>query len=531
MGTTNSAKRYAPYATPSAPSTLLFVPCALRYTLCAVILILTLFAFYKLTLRLISETHIHRAGNLFRQGYYGLTLNHLKEAAHYQPGNYRIHVELGKTHYKLSELKTDAEEAFLLTRKAKDNYLKSFQLNPLDAETAYGLARGEARLERMYQYLHPGEKDNPYHPLPYFEQAVRLNPNGVLNYYVMAGYLYRHDKEEELLSAVRTLAQIYPQVYYYLKKEPFWLSPVMEAYKKGLQQAIDRKISLRDAHKNMSRILAEEKEWDGAISHYRQVLRYSSFNNTAGNYMHLGRLYLKSRQIEEAESSFLKGLDLSRTKEKDLERLFNVYKTEGRLEELYRLCRKAGKRYDGSSKMHILLARSLIDLKQHNQAQHILDEINRKEPLAEAYYWLARMAEIEKDWDRMELAIQKATMLDPSNSQYHLIFSQVLKRRKKLEGAEKEAGLAIKHQTKPSPWLYNHRAWVRWSLKDYMGAFRDWRSAIALKPDRASFYAQAAEVCIKMGDWSQAVDYYQKALKLDSGNKQYQKRYQELIRD
>jgi tetratricopeptide (TPR) repeat protein len=68
-------------------------------------------------------------------------------------------------------------------------------------------------------------------------------------------------------------------------------------------------------------------------------------------------------------------------------------------------------------------------------------------------------------------------------------------------------------------------------MKDYMGAFRDWRSAIALKPDRASFYAQAAEVCIKMGDWRQAVDYYQKALKLDSGNKRYQKRYQELIRD
>ncbi len=521
MGTTNSAKRDTLYATPSAPSTL-------RNVLCAVILILTLLAFYKLTLRLISETHIHRAGNLFRQGYYGLTLNHLKKADHYQPSDYRIQKELGKTYYKLADLRPGIKEAFFLINKARERYLETFRLNPLDAEAAYALARGEERLERLDLRLHPEEKNNKYNPMRYFEEAIRLRPNGILYHYGLARYLYRQGKNDELVSVAGALTRIYPPSYHYLKKEDFWSPPVREACKSGLQQAIDRKISLRDAHKNMSHILAEEKEWDNAISHYRQALKYGTFNNSVGDYMHLGRLYLKNRQVEEAESSFLKGLDLSRTKEKDLQRLFGIYKKEGRPEEFYRLYRKVGNRYDGSSKTHILLARSLINLKQHDQAQNILDEINRKEPSAEAYYWLARIAEIEKDWNRMELAIQKATMLDPSSSQYHLIFSHVLKRRKKLEGAEKEAGLAIKHQAKPSPSLYNHRAWVRWSMKDYMGAFRDWRSAIALKPDRASFYAQAAEACIKMGDWRQAVDYYQKALKLDSGNKRYQKRYQDL---
>ena len=509
MGTTNSAKRYA--------------LCTMRCALC----VLILFAFYKLTLRLISETHIHRAGNLFRQGYYGLTLNHLKKADHYQPGDYRIQKELGKTYYKLADLQSGIKEAFFLINKARERYLETFRLNPLDVEAAYALARGEERLEHLAQRLHPEEKNNKYNPMRYFEEAIRLRPNGILYHYGLARYLYRQGNDK-LVSIAGALTRIYPPSYHYLKKEDFWSPSVREACKSGLQQAIDRKISSRDAHKNMSHMLAEEKEWAGAISHYRQALRYSSFNNSAGDYMRLGRLYLKNGQIEEAESSFLKGLDLSRTKEKDLERLFNLYKKEDRYEELCRLCRKAGNHYSGSSKMHTLLARSLIDLKQYSEAQRILDEINRKEPSAEAYYWLARIAEIEKDRDRMELAIQKATMLDPSNSQYHLIFSQVLKRRKKLEGAEKEAGLAIKHRAKPSPWLYNHRAWVRWSMKDYMGAFRDWRSAIVLKPDRASFYAQAGEVCIKMGDWRQAMDYYQKALKLDSGNKRYQKRYQDL---
>jgi tetratricopeptide (TPR) repeat protein len=178
--------------------------------------------------------------------------------------------------------------------------------------------------------------------------------------------------------------------------------------------------------------------------------------------------------------------------------------------------------------MDILLARTLIDLKQYNRARRILSEINLEEPTAEAYYWLARVAEKEKDWDAMELAIQKATVLDPSNERYHLIFSQVLKRRNKLERAEREASLAVGYQERPSPWFYNHRAGVRWSMKDYSGAFKDWRSAIALKPGGASFYARAAEACVKMGDLSRAIEYYKKAVDLDPGNERYGKRYREL---
>jgi len=178
--------------------------------------------------------------------------------------------------------------------------------------------------------------------------------------------------------------------------------------------------------------------------------------------------------------------------------------------------------------MDILLARTLIDLKQYNHARRLLEETNLKQPSAEAWYWLARIAEAEQDWNAMELAIQKATVLDPGNSRYHLIFSQVLKRRNKLERAEREASLAVGYQEKPSPWFYNHRAGVRWSRGDYAGALNDWKSAIALKPDAASFYAQAAEACIKIGDLTRAKEYYRKAVALEPANERYGKRYQEL---
>jgi len=48
---------------------------------------------------------------------------------------------------------------------------------------------------------------------------------------------------------------------------------------------------------------------------------------------------------------------------------------------------------------------------------------------------------------------------------------------------------------------------------------------------RASFYAQAAEACIKMEDVPRAVDYYQKALKLEPANERYRKRYKDLKAD
>lgn len=502
-------------------------PSPRRYVLCGLILLLALFALYILTLRLIAQTHMHRAGNLFSEGYYGLALSHLKKADHCLPGDYAIQKELGKTYAKLAGLQPGVKEGFPLMRRAQGHYLEAFRLNPLDAETAYALARGEERLEELDRRLHPEKKDTEYDALPYFRETIRLRPNGIMYHYALARYLYRHGEQAELASAVKTLARVYPHSCWYLRKEALWSPAIMEACKTGLREAIGRKISLREAHENMSYLLAEEKEWNGAISHYAEAMRHTS-NNSAGDYINLGRLYLKNGQIEAAEGTFLKGLDISTAREGDLERLYGIYKGEDRPNELCQLYRKARDRYVGSSRMDVLLARSLIDLKQYNQARRILDAINLKEPTAEAYSWLAHIAEKEKDWNGMELAIQKATVLDPSNSRYHLIFSQVLKRRKKLERAEREATLAIAHQIRPSPSLYDHRAGIRWSMQDYPGALGDWKSAIALKPDKASFYAQAAEACIKIGNLPRAVEYYQKAVNLEPGSERYGKKYKEL---
>jgi tetratricopeptide (TPR) repeat protein len=496
--------------------------------LCALILLLCLTAFYHLFLHLISQIHYHRAEALLRDRNYGLAISHLKTAYRYGADDYQIPKQLGDAFHQLGQSAARARQAFLFALKAKGFYLEASRLNPLDADTAYGQAREEARLEKLFEYLHPEGRHNPYEALPFFRKAILLRPNGILYRYAMARYLYDHKKTDELLTVVRTLARVYPPAYHYLKGEPLWTSPVREAVKEGIGQAIEEGISRKEAHRSMSFLMAEEEEWRGAIAHYGKALLSQPFDNCAGDYIHLGRLYLKDGDPEGAQEAFFQALELSRSKEGDLEGLYQIYKDEDYSEEFYRFYEQASRRFSLSYQADILLARNLIDLKKYHRARGVIVDLIQKEPTAEAYYWLARIAHIQEDWDGMELAIQKATVLEPANSQYHLLFSEVLKRMRKLDRAEKEATLAIKYSPQPSPWLFNNRAWVRWAQEDYSGAAEDWKSAIRLGPETAPFYAQAAEAYRMLGDWPGAIDYYQKALQLDPENKGYQKRYREL---
>lgn len=496
-----------------------------RFLISALILLLFVMASYPLCMRLISQIYYQKAVNHIQDGSCEPAVNHLETAIRYQANDPLVWKKLGEAYHNLGVL-MPIKEAFDFATKAKHAYLKAARCNPLDAEATYGLAREEARLEQIYPYLH--HQNNPYHALPCFEEAIRLKPNSILYHYALTRYLHQQKKTGALLKVVSNMARIYPPVYGYLKKEAFWSSPVREAFKKGLQQAIDEEITSQNAHTAMSSLMAEEKDWASAISYYQKALALQAIDKDAGKYLHLGRLYVKNGQLEEAEESFFRALSMSRTKERHLEDLYWVYEREGYFEELYRFYHRVSRSFALSARMDILLARSLVDLKRYDQAQRILKELNQESPSAEAYYWLARIAEKEKDWDSMELAIQKATVLDQKNSRYHLIFSKVLKRLKKLERAEKEAGLALDYSVKPSHWLFDHRAWIRWSRKDYQGAVKDWKSAIAVKPKKASFYARAAQAYCKLGEWSHALDHYQKAMDLDPKNENYRKRYNAL---
>ena len=495
----------------------------MRYALCVLIFLIFVAAFYNLGLRLVSQIYYLKSKGHLGKGYFGLATACLKKADQFNPHDYKIQKGLGEANFRLAGLRTGAEKSLLLTQKSKQFYLKALDLNPFDSEAAYGLARGETRLEQLYQYLHPEQGHNPYKPLPYYDQTVRLRPNGIFYQYALARYLYRRGKTEELSSVVRNLARIYPPIYYYLKKEDFWSPDVKTAVKQGLEKAIAQEISLRNAHSAVSSILAEEQEWPGALAHYQKTLQNRAFQNKPENYIRLGLLYLKNENYKEAGAAFTHAVDISQDRVKDFERVYRHYKRVGRPDQFYLFYQQISQHFTLPFQVQILKARCLIDQQQYLLAKQVLMNLNRQEPHAESFYWLARIAKKEKDFDTLELAIQKATVLDPQNSQFHLLFSRVLKRFKKLERAEKEAGLALKHSTRPNPWLFDHRAWIRWSRKDYLGAVSDWQRAVRLKPNKAAFYAYIAEGYRKEGQKTLVKKYYQKAVKLDPDNQKYQK--------
>ncbi|MFC1830319.1 tetratricopeptide repeat protein [Thermodesulfobacteriota bacterium] len=499
-----------------------------QHLITASILVFTILALYPLSLRLVSKIHYLKGVNLLRNGSHEASVNYFEKAVHKQPNDYMAWKGLGKAYQELGRSKS-IQEAFDFAKKSEHAYIKAVRLNPLDAEAFFGLAEETAKLEQLHAFLSPADASDPYNALPYFEAAVRLKPNGISYHYDLARYLHRHNKKKELEQAVSNLTRIYPSSYHYLKGEMFWSPEVSKAAEQGMRRALEAGTSPRSTNMIFSLLLEERKDWSNAIVHYQKALSLQSSDNTSANYYHLGRLYLENRQFENAEDSFISGLSMSAHQENDLENIYRAYKAKGHLEALYRLYLRAERDFDLSSRIHIFLARSQMDRKQYHQAKQILINLSEKDETAEAFYWLYRIAEIEKDLDSMELAIQKATVLDPNNSQYHLIFSQILLRLNKLERAEKAAGLALKHSVKPSAHLYNHRAWIRWKRNNFAGAAADWEEAARLNPTSAAYHAQAAEAYLKEGKQLEAMDHFQKAVNLDPKNLNYKKRYDELL--
>ena len=132
--------------------------------------------------------------NFIQQRYYGLAAHALQKASTYQPKDYRIQRQWANAVYKLGELSPTAKGAYDLAGKAKARFQAAFKLNPLDAQSAYGLAWQEDRLELLYTKLHPDDNANPHNARPYYEQAIRLRPNGIKYHYALARYLYRQKK-------------------------------------------------------------------------------------------------------------------------------------------------------------------------------------------------------------------------------------------------------------------------------------------------------------------------------------------------
>ena len=169
-----------------------------RYITTVLILILTLTALHSIYPRFMAGIYTLRADHYLGEKYYGLNIEYLKKAADYLPNNYEIKKKLGSSYYAESELKTRATEKLPLVRRSLEYYESAVSLNPVEAESVFGLARAEFYMEGLNEILREKDAINPYNPLPWLKRAIDLRPNSSLFLYTLALYYYNHSRDDEL---------------------------------------------------------------------------------------------------------------------------------------------------------------------------------------------------------------------------------------------------------------------------------------------------------------------------------------------
>lgn len=356
-----------------------------------------------------------------------------------------------------------------------------------------------------------------------YQKATRLRPYGISIHQTYARYLHRKKEHSAVSDLAGKMVRIFPQIYGNLKQEPYFTENLLPVLESGLEEALAKGIQPRDALRALSDINVRTHEMDKALSLYARSLEIRSYGNPENDYLHMGRLCLKAEKFDDGHSWFEKVLTLSKDPEAAVRQILNVYKAERKTDEFIKFAMKM--EADGLDNplpaLDIAIAEAFIDLKQYAVAKSRLLRFTDRTPDAKAYYLLAGIAETEKDWDRMELSSQKATSLDRENSNYHLLLSRSLNAQKKFPGAEEAATLAIRYAKKEQPWLFDHRAWTRWSQKKYNDAAQDWKRAFSLKPEQASFAFNIARAYEQAGNFPEAMVHIKKALKLDPNKPEY----------
>jgi tetratricopeptide (TPR) repeat protein len=241
----------------------------------------------------------------------------------------------------------------------------------------------------------------------------------------------------------------------------------------------------------------------------------------------LGKLYLSAKQFNGAELAFLASL---KTKDRDdrLKHIWLQYERSNSFKEFLDFAKKLAERRYASQFIEILQAESLIAIGQYEQALSHLLRINSPKFESQGLNLQAHIAEYRKDWDAMELRSQRATVLDPEKSDNFLLLARALQNQKKWLQAEEAANDGITRSARENPWLYHNRAWTRWNRKNFEGAENDWRKAIGISPDIASFYFNIALIYERRGQVDQAVIELKKAINLKPDDQRYQKKLEEV---
>jgi len=359
----------------------------------------------------------------------------------------RIHTGMGKIWYeKGRKARLNKIDLYAEMKQSLAHYKKAIAINPHDILAVQGIAETmAAALEFAFNDLFP-DKENKYNALPFFNRVSTVEPNGFESNYSAARYLYKKGFKKELLAQVQHTAKIYPS-YGSLKKEAFFSLETREAVKKGFEQAIKEKIMPWAAFFSLSALAETDKAFLDSADYYKKGLDFQRTEASAKNHLKLGGLLLKADKQNQAFLEFTAGLKKSSTPSKHLGTIYYYFKRQKNLSGFVEFAAFAQTHKIGSEKLSLYAAQAQIAQKLFEPARQTLKSINAKNANSQAYYLLAQLARKEKDWDAMELSIQKATVLEPGNSKYFSILADALRYQKKYKSAAEYMEKAIKNDS------------------------------------------------------------------------------------
>jgi tetratricopeptide (TPR) repeat protein len=438
----------------------------------------------------------------------------------------RLALAQGDLSYGLAGKAVSLVDFYALMDTAADSYRRAVALQPRDLNAWTGLVRSVEVLERIYPFLE--KRPYPGSALPIFAELFRLMPVNIHAYRFYVSYLHsRQMPREELHAAIARTVFLYPTFYFQLRTQPFYTAEMDSMLSARLEEALHEDIFSAEAMQALSHLALSQGDTATAAAWYRKSIPAQTFRDISHLYLHLGGLELQAGDFEAAAAVFLQALH-SGDRENKMRRIHTIYTRHDAHREFLALVDLVVKTYPLTEFIDLLRAQALIALDLPALASARLQRITAPDYLAESYVLQARIAEKLENWDEMELTAQRATVLAPSNSSYHLLFSRALQRQKKWPQAEKAADAAIAHNQGTNPWLYNHRAGLRWQQKKYTGAGADWRRAVELAPTTGHFHYQLALTYEQVGNQAAALRHLDRAIALNPEQTRYSEKRRSL---
>ncbi len=459
-------------------------------------------------------------------GAIGLGLSHLESAARWDPHLYRAREALAQGRMKLAENAAARPVALAHVQKAHEAMQRVTSENPKDADAWFRMARIATARENLENRGDSRNRDNGCDSLCCLQKAVELRPNGVLYHQYLLEAAHDRGRAELIPGLVEHLAGLHPRLCDHLPEKSWWREEYRAHMERGLGRAArsDRSGLAADACFMLAKLSEQKGEFGRAAAHYRTGLGHVSGDPGYQHDLRLGQLLYKDGRVDEAMRHFSAACLSANCSFGVVARVRNVFKQCGALADFPRFL-EGLPGATRSLRGRMLLGRTHFELEQMDEAEAVFGQAAREYGYsAESWHWLGRIARHRQDWDALELHTQRAASLDPANARFRFQFVEALQRQGKLAAAEEQATLGLESADKPTAWMYNTRAHLRFAREKYRQAREDWRAARSLDPSRHHYLVLEAEACHRMGLWGDAKALLARALKEKPGDKGILKR-------